>query len=71
MSITFQKRQKEMKRQEKQRAKAEKRAQKKEAKRAAKEAGFPIQQSDHDTTATDLAPADVAAADSHPGAPEN
>ena len=38
MSITFQKRQKEMKRQEKQRAKAEKRAQKKEAKRAAKEA---------------------------------
>ena len=37
MSVTFQKRQKEMKRQEKQRAKAEKRAQKKEAKRAAKE----------------------------------
>lgn len=38
MSVTFQKRQKEMKRQEKQRAKAEKRAQKKEARRAAKEA---------------------------------
>ena len=38
MSVTFQKRQKEMKRLEKQRAKAEKRAQKKEAKRAAKEA---------------------------------
>lgn len=37
MSVTFQKRQKEMKRQEKQRAKAEKRAQKKEARRAAKE----------------------------------
>ena len=37
MSVTFQKRQKEMKRLEKQRAKAEKRAQKKEAKRAAKE----------------------------------
>lgn len=37
MSVTFQKRQKEMKRKEKQRAKAEKRAQKKEAKRAAKE----------------------------------
>ena len=37
MSITFQKRQKEMKRQEKQRAKAEKRAQRKEVKRAAKE----------------------------------
>jgi len=39
MSVTFQKRQKEMKRQEKQRAKAEKRAQKKEARRAIKEAG--------------------------------
>ena len=38
MSVTLQKRQKEMKRLEKQRAKAEKRAQKKEAKRAAKEA---------------------------------
>jgi hypothetical protein len=38
MSVTFQKRQKEMKRQEKQRAKAEKRAQKKAARRAAKEA---------------------------------
>lgn len=38
MSVTFQKRQKEMKRQEKQRAKAEKRAQKKEARRAAREA---------------------------------
>jgi hypothetical protein len=38
MSITFQKRQKEMKRQEKQRAKAQKRAQKKEAKRTAREA---------------------------------
>ena len=38
MSVTFQKRQKEMKRLEKQRAKAEKRAQKKEAKRAAREA---------------------------------
>lgn len=38
MTVTFQKRQKEMKRLEKQRAKAEKRAQKKEAKRAAKEA---------------------------------
>lgn len=37
MSITFQKRQKEMKRLEKQRAKAEKRAQKKAAKTAAKE----------------------------------
>lgn len=37
MSITFQKRQKENKRQEKQRAKAEKRAQKKEARRAARE----------------------------------
>src|SRR5215472_13544315 len=38
MSITFQKRQKELKRQEKQRAKAEKREQKKLAKRAADEA---------------------------------
>ena len=38
MTVTFQKRQKEMKRLEKQRVKAEKRAQKKEAKRAAKEA---------------------------------
>ena len=38
MTVTFQKRQKEMKRLEKQRAKAEKRAQKKEARRAAKEA---------------------------------
>jgi hypothetical protein len=38
MSITFQKRQKEMKRQEKQRAKAERREQKKVARRAAKEA---------------------------------
>jgi hypothetical protein len=38
VTVTFQKRQKEMKRLEKQRAKAEKRAQKKEAKRAAKEA---------------------------------
>ena len=38
MSITFKKRQKEMKRQEKQRAKAERREQKKFAKRAAKEA---------------------------------
>lgn len=38
MSVTYQKRQKEMKRMEKQRAKAEKRAQKKEAKRTAKEA---------------------------------
>lgn len=37
MTVTFQKRQKEMKRLEKQRAKAEKRAQRKEAKRAAKE----------------------------------
>lgn len=40
MTITFQKRQKEMKRQEKQRAKAERRAQKKLAKRAEKEAGI-------------------------------
>ena len=38
MTITFQKRQKEMKRQEKQREKAERRAQKKLAKRAEKEA---------------------------------
>ena len=38
MSITFKKRQKEMKRQEKQRAKAERREQKKFAKRAANEA---------------------------------
>jgi hypothetical protein len=37
MSITFKKRQKEMKRQDKQRAKAERREQKKFAKRAAKE----------------------------------
>ena len=37
MSITFQKRQKEFKRQEKQRAKAEKREQRKAAKRAAKD----------------------------------
>ena len=37
MTITFQKRQKEMKRQEKQRAKAERRAQKKLAKRAEKD----------------------------------
>jgi hypothetical protein len=37
MSITFKKRQKEVKRQEKQRAKAERREQKKFAKRAAKE----------------------------------
>jgi hypothetical protein len=37
MAITFQKRQKEMKRQEKQREKAERRAQKKLAKRAEKE----------------------------------
>jgi hypothetical protein len=39
MSITFQKRQKELKRQEKQRAKAEKREQKKFAKRAAEAQG--------------------------------
>ncbi len=39
MSITFQKRQKELKRQEKQRAKAEKREQKKLAKRAAQVQG--------------------------------
>ena len=38
MSITFQKRQKELKRQEKQRAKAERRDQRKAAKRAADEA---------------------------------
>ncbi len=38
MSITFQKRQKELKRQEKQRAKAERREQRKVAKRAAGEA---------------------------------
>ena len=38
MSITFQKRQKELKRLEKQRAKAERREQKKVAKRAAEEA---------------------------------
>ena len=38
MSMTFQKRQKELKRQEKQRAKVERREQKKFAKRAAKEA---------------------------------
>jgi hypothetical protein len=38
MSITFKKRQKELKRQEKQRAKAERREQKKVAKRAAEEA---------------------------------
>jgi hypothetical protein len=38
MSITFQKRQKELKRQEKQRAKAERREQRKVAKRAAEEA---------------------------------
>jgi len=37
LSITFQKRQKELKRQEKQRAKAERREQKKVARRAAKE----------------------------------
>ena len=37
MSITFKKRQKEMKRQEKQRAKAERREQRKIAKRAARE----------------------------------
>jgi len=37
MSITFQKRQKEFKRQEKQRAKAERREQRKAAKRAAKD----------------------------------
>lgn len=43
MSITYQKRQKELKRQEKQRAKAERREQKKAARRAAKEAlGAPI-----------------------------
>jgi hypothetical protein len=41
VTVTFQKRQKEMKRLEKQRAKAEKRAQKKEARRAAKEANAP------------------------------
>jgi hypothetical protein len=39
MAITFQKRQKEMKRLEKQREKAERRAQKKIAKRTEKEAG--------------------------------
>ena len=75
MSITFQKRQKEMKRQEKQRAKAEKRAQKKEAKRAAKEAGYPASQPD-DATANELEPGkpaatDHAAPESYPGAPEN
>ena len=43
MSITFQKRQKELKRKEKQRAKAEKREQRKAAKRASEEAqGAPI-----------------------------
>ena len=46
MSITFQKRQKELKRQEKQRAKAEKREQKKLAKRAVEAQG----------TATTLSP---------------
>ena len=40
MTITFQKRQKEMKRQEKQREKAARREQKKLAKRAEKEAAF-------------------------------
>lgn len=75
MSITFQKRQKEMKRQEKQRAKAEKRAQKKEAKRAAKEAGYPASQAD-DTSVNELEPgkptaAEHAASDSHRGAAEN
>jgi len=39
MTITFQKRQKEMKRLEKQKEKAERRAQKKLAKRAEREAG--------------------------------
>ena len=39
MSMTFQKRQKELKRQEKQRAKAEKREQRKAAKRAEQEQG--------------------------------
>jgi hypothetical protein len=58
MSITFQKRQKEMKRQEKQRAKAEKRAQKKEAKRVAKESGIPIE-------------ADISPADTDSTSPEN
>ena len=55
MSITFQKRQKEMKRQEKQRAKAEKRAQKKEAKRVAKESGIP---SEADISGIDSEPID-------------
>jgi hypothetical protein len=58
MSITFQKRQKEMKRQEKQRAKAEKRAQKKEAKRVAKESGVPLE-------------ADISVTDSESTSPEN
>jgi hypothetical protein len=49
MAITFQKRQKEIKRQEKQRMKAERRAQKKLAKRAEKElsnenAAVPVEQ---------------------------
>jgi hypothetical protein len=45
MSITFQKRQKELKRQEKQRAKAEKREQKKLAKRAVEAQGAATTQS--------------------------
>ena len=51
MSITFQKRQKEFKRQEKQRAKAERREQRKAAKRAAKdsEGTPPIPSSDGET----------------------
>ena len=54
MTVTFQKRQKEMKRQEKQRAKAEKRAQKKGARRAAKEANAAT--SPNFTTSTELQP---------------
>jgi len=55
MSITFQKRQKEMKRQEKQRAKAERREQRKAAKHAAKDAQSttPKPSSDSETSLID------------------
>ena len=57
MSITFQKRQKELKRQEKQRAKAERREQRKAAKRAAKESEStqPIPSSDTEASWSSMA----------------
>lgn len=64
MSITFQKRQKEMKRLEKQRAKAEKRVQKKEAKRVAREGDSTASGSPNISTEPQLSPLEKTSSDS-------